>query len=170
MTSEKGIMGVEKAFIGLGSNLGDKDENIRAAISLVGALRGAEVRKRSSIYLTEPVELSPQPWFCNTVIELATIIEPGKLLSLLQEIERGLGRETKGEGLPRSIDLDILLIGERIIKSEHLTVPHPRMLERRFVLEPLVEIAPGIVHPEWGGTMASWLERLPAGGSVIKRG
>ena len=129
----------ETVYLSLGSNVGDREENLRAAIA---ALDGAGVRveRVSSIYETEPVDLLEQPWFLNCVVQGETSVPAVELLGRLREI-----------------DLDILLYGQQTIDSPELQVPHPRMHLRRFVLAPLAEIAPEVQHPSWSGTAAGLL-------------
>ena len=140
----------------LGSNIGDRSENLRTAIA---ALDGVEVRvtKVSSIYETEPVDLLEQPWFLNCVVEGETSVEPVLLLRELREIERRMGSKKLVARGPRLIDIDILVYGAVTMDTPELQVPHPRMQLRRFVLEPLAEIAPQLKHPSWSGTAAELL-------------
>ena len=145
-------MPAKPVFLSLGSNLGDRLATIEKAIE---ALKTAGIRilKQSSVYETEPQDVTTQPWFLNIVVECETNLFPLQLLSATQRIERALGRNrgphTIAKG-PRPIDIDILLFGKAAIETPQLTVPHPRMLERRFVLEPLVEIAPSLRNPLTG--------------------
>jgi 2-amino-4-hydroxy-6-hydroxymethyldihydropteridine diphosphokinase len=129
-----------KVFIGLGSNLGDRIENLRQALLMLEA-NGVEIVKVSGLYETEPVETEePQPPYLNAVAEIVTDLPLTKLLDLLEEIERQLGRMEKGGKKPRTVDLDILWAEGERVESERLTVPHPRLWERAFVLVPLSEI------------------------------
>lgn len=138
--------GVEQvAYLSLGSNLGDRAGNLRAAIAHLGTL--GRVTKVSSFYETEPVERTDQPWFLNCVVELRTELTPVVLLRGLLGIEKAMGRERKERKGPRNIDLDLLLYDHETVNTAELTVPHPAMHERRFVLVPLVEIAPEAEHP-----------------------
>jgi 2-amino-4-hydroxy-6-hydroxymethyldihydropteridine diphosphokinase len=136
-------------FLSLGSNLGDKRDNLLRA---QGALKKAGVRMvaASSIYATQPVGHTAQPWFYNQVVEVDTVLSPGRLLSLAKKVERELGRRPARKNGPRTIDIDILLAGDRIVATSRLIIPHPRMAERNFVLRPLKEIAPRVVHPVLG--------------------
>jgi 2-amino-4-hydroxy-6-hydroxymethyldihydropteridine diphosphokinase len=137
---------VTTAYVGLGSNLGDREQAIRLAAERIGATRLSELRE------TEPWGYVAQPNFLNAVAEMDTELGPRELLDVLLEIERDLGRE-RGDGPrygPRTIDLDLLLYGEVWIDVPGLTVPHPRLHERRFVLEPLVELDPALVVPGRG--------------------
>lgn len=122
------------------------------------------------MYETEPVGGPPQPWYCNAVLEAETVLPPEELLAALQGIEAAMGR-TRGErNGPRVIDLDILFLGGRIIAGDRLTVPHPRLCGRRFVLEPLAEIAAGFIHPVRGVTVRELLERVGSQYEVIRKG
>jgi len=133
-------------YLALGSNLGDRAANLAEARQRIGAA-GVRITRESSIYETAPREIADQPWFLNQVLECETDLLPRVLLSKLQKIEREMGRKRTVAKGPRVIDLDILLIGASVIHTENLTVPHARMIERRFVLEPLAEIAPELRHP-----------------------
>jgi 3-oxoacyl-[acyl-carrier protein] reductase len=143
------------AYIGLGSNLGNRQEYLDLAMQAFQDHPNLTVRQVSSYFETEPEGGPPdQPAFINAVAEIETDLEPPELMSLLLDIERGLGR-VRGERYgPRTIDLDILLYGDLIIDEPGLRIPHPRMHERGFVLEPIAEIAPDVVHPQLGDTMA----------------
>ncbi|HUU37119.1 MAG TPA: 2-amino-4-hydroxy-6-hydroxymethyldihydropteridine diphosphokinase [Candidatus Desulfaltia sp.] len=136
-------------FLILGSNLGDKRDNLARALSALGKAR-VKVLRASSVYRTQPVGDTDQPWFYNQVIEADTALSPGELLALAQKVERDLGRRPARESGPRTIDIDILLAGDRTIATTNLIIPHPRMAERNFVLIPLKEIAPQAVHPVLG--------------------
>jgi 2-amino-4-hydroxy-6-hydroxymethyldihydropteridine diphosphokinase len=154
------------AWIGLGSNIGNGMAVIGAAIGRLGATDGLEVLRRSGLYESEPWGFRAQPRFTNAVIELRTRLAPLSLLATLGAIERKMGRRGSRRWGPRIIDLDILLLGERILVLENLVVPHPRMHRRRFVLAPLFEVAPDLVIPG-RGTVRSCLERLP--GQAVHR-
>ena len=151
----------QKAFIGLGSNLGDRAGNLLLGVR--GMLdAGLEVSRLSQIYETEPVETFPQAKFLNQVAELSLsrLPSPAEVMTRLLRVEQSLGRvrdEAKG---PRTIDLDLLLYGNETSDSELLTLPHPRLHLRRFVLVPLVELAPNLVHPTLNQTMAELLAAL----------
>jgi 2-amino-4-hydroxy-6-hydroxymethyldihydropteridine diphosphokinase len=149
----------EKVFLSLGTNLGDRQANLRGAISALHGI-GVRVRKVSSIYETEPVDYLEQPWFLNCVVEGETDVSAVELLRALREIEREMGSKKEIAKGPRLIDMDILLYGDQSIATEELQVPHPRMLMRKFVLAPLAEIAPDIKHPSWSGTAKEMLERV----------
>ena len=133
------------AYLGLGANLGERQNNIMKAIELLG--RRVTVERTSSLYETEPVGYREQPKYLNAVCQIITLIEPEKLLKLAKEIESALGREPGSPNSPRPIDIDILLYGSQVINTPELTIPHPRLEERAFVLVPLAELAPELVHP-----------------------
>jgi 2-amino-4-hydroxy-6-hydroxymethyldihydropteridine pyrophosphokinase len=135
------------AYIGLGSNIGDREYQLNRAVELIKQTDGVEVTALSSYYNTAPVGYEEQPDFLNAVVEIKTTLSPEELLQLCTKIEKELKRERIIHWGPRTIDLDILLFGNDIVDSNNLTIPHPRMHERRFVLEPLNEIAPNVLHP-----------------------
>jgi 2-amino-4-hydroxy-6-hydroxymethyldihydropteridine diphosphokinase len=134
------------AYLSLGANVGDRRENLARALRLLEA-PDVRVVRVSSVYETEPVGVAPQTWFLNLVAEIETSLFPRQLLRWCQQIEKDLGRKRKGDNSPRPIDIDILLFGNAAVDTAGLTIPHPRMHERRFVLEPLAEIAPALPHP-----------------------
>ncbi len=138
-------MQAKKVYLSLGSNLGDRKQNLEQAIAALER-ENIRLKARSSIYETEPRDVTDQPWFLNMVIECETECFPVQLLAVLQKIEREMGRVRRGAPPrgPRIIDIDILLFGTVTMKTPKLELPHPRMLDRRFVLEPLLEIAPGL--------------------------
>ncbi len=140
----------ERAFISAGSNDGDRRASLKAAVSEVGRVGGTIVKNVSSIYLSKPVGIGPTRWFLNCVLEVETDLGPLELLGRLEEIEASMGRAAKGLNAPRTIDLDLVLFGEAASDDPRLTIPHPRMAVRRFVLEPLSEIAPNAAHPALG--------------------
>ena len=140
MTSE-----LVTVYLGLGSNLGDRGENLNKALDyLEQRLKVTEV---SSVYETEPVGNIQQPYFLNMALKVYTRLAPEELLLLAKGIERKLGRLPGKRNAPRPIDIDILLYGDEVIKTAELTIPHPRLAERAFVLVPLAEIAPDLEHP-----------------------
>jgi 2-amino-4-hydroxy-6-hydroxymethyldihydropteridine diphosphokinase len=133
-------------YLSLGSNLGDRAANLECAIEALPEV-GVRLLQRSSIYETEPVDFLAQPWFLNCVVEAETSLPPELLLNALQGIERQLGSRKLVARGPRIIDLDVLLHGPAVIRTAEMEIPHPRMAERRFVLVPFAEIAPGLQHP-----------------------
>jgi 2-amino-4-hydroxy-6-hydroxymethyldihydropteridine diphosphokinase len=151
---------VEHVYIGIGSNLGDRARNLLEGVRLL--LDVVEARARlSPLYETEPVDYLDQPRFLNGVVELwGALPEPEELLDACLAIEARLGRIREIAKGPRPLDLDLLLYGDRQVESARLTLPHPRMHERRFVLAPLVDLAPGAVHPGLGRTAAELLADL----------
>lgn len=155
-------------YLSLGSNVGDRAANLRDAITRLGEL--GEVVAASSFYETEPVEFTAQPWFLNCAVKLDTEKMPKQLLSGIFDIEQQMGRRRRREQKkgPRTIDIDILLFGNSIVDTKGLTVPHPAMHERRFVLEPLAEIAADVRHPGFKKTICELRDALPAGQAVRK--
>ncbi|MGA8311243.1 MAG: 2-amino-4-hydroxy-6-hydroxymethyldihydropteridine diphosphokinase [Terriglobales bacterium] len=151
-------------YLSLGSNVGDRAANLNAAIERLRTL--GEVVAVSSFYETEPVEFAAQPWFLNCAVKLNTEKMPKQLLNAVLEIEKEIGRKRLKKKGPRTIDIDILLFGNSIIDTKGLTVPHPAMHERRFVLEPLAEIAPEVRHPVFKRTAWELRDTLPPGQAV----
>jgi 2-amino-4-hydroxy-6-hydroxymethyldihydropteridine diphosphokinase len=149
-------MPLQTVYLSLGSNVGDREENLRVAISALAGL-GVRVTRVSSVYETEPVDYLEQAWFLNCVVEGETEIGAVELLRALRGIETQMGSKKLVAKGPRLIDMDILLYGDETIDTPELQVPHPRMHLRRFALEPLAEIAPGLKHASWNGTAAEML-------------
>jgi 2-amino-4-hydroxy-6-hydroxymethyldihydropteridine diphosphokinase len=149
---------VAEVYIACGSNLGDRLATIHSALDRIADL-GVRVTT-SPVYESEPVGYAQQPRFLNGVVQLQTDVPPTRLLVRLLEVEKGLGRERNFPNAPRTIDLDILLYDDRVIATPELTVPHPRMHERAFVLMPLVDLAPNLVHPIFGQRVDELLESL----------
>jgi 2-amino-4-hydroxy-6-hydroxymethyldihydropteridine diphosphokinase len=142
---------VTRVFVGLGSNLGGRDANLRQALDLLAGEPGVELGRVSAFRDTEPVGYLDQPRFLNAAAEVETDLSPAEFLARLLAIERRLGRVRTGPRFgPRTIDLDLLLYGDETIDAPGLRVPHPRLHERRFVLEPLAELDPGLVVPGHG--------------------
>jgi 2-amino-4-hydroxy-6-hydroxymethyldihydropteridine diphosphokinase len=156
------------AYISGGSNLGNRKEQIERAVAELGKTAGT-VRKVSSFYETEPVGFLDQPWFLNVVIELETNLRPEDLLRACQEIETAGGRTRSFANAPRTLDLDILLYDDLVLATPSLVIPHPRITERRFVLEPLAEIAPGAVHPVRGQTIRELFRACPDNSKIFKK-
>jgi len=146
------------AYIGLGSNIGDREKNIKEAISILDKDGRVSVKKRSAQYETKPVGGPIQRDYYNCVVEVETVAEPLDLLVKIKGIEKALGRKTAGRNFPRIIDLDILMQGELVVENENLIIPHPRMHERVFVLKGFSEIAPDAVHPTTGKTIRELYE------------
>jgi len=147
-------------YLALGSNIGDREKNLREAIRLLGE-SVIRIGKVSSIYETEPVDYLDQAWFLNAVLEAQTDLPALQLLSTLRKIELQMGSKKAFDKGPRLIDLDILLYGDDTIAIPDLQVPHPRMLLRNFVLVPLAEIAPTLKHPTWPASVAELLSNSP---------
>ena len=156
----------ELVYLSLGSNIGDRAGHLNTAIDRLRVF--GEVVAVSSFYETEPVEFTAQPWFLNCAVALDTEKKPQQLLAGILEIEQQLGRRREQKKGPRIIDLDILLFGDSIVDDPGLTIPHPAMHERRFVLEPLAEIAPDALHPVLQQTIRELRDALPPGPEVRK--
>jgi 2-amino-4-hydroxy-6-hydroxymethyldihydropteridine diphosphokinase len=153
-------------YLSLGSNLGDRKAQLDRALDQLRKA-GVEVKRLSSVYETEPVGLRAQPWFLNLVVEGKTELFPLQLLHRLQSIEISMGRRrSAASGGPRTIDIDILFYGNFIIAADGLMVPHPRLAERRFVLEPLMDLAPELRHPAYHLTVRQLLAATPDRSSV----
>lgn len=158
---------MSRVFLGIGSNDGDRLDNISQAVWWLGSMAGIRVSQMATIYDTEPVGGPPQPEFLNTVIELETTLTSHQVLEAVKAVERKMGRLPGGARWgPRVIDLDLLLYDECVINEPHLVIPHPRMHERRFVLEPLAQLAPELVHPVLGCSVAELLICLNVPSSV----
>ena len=158
-----------RAFIGAGANLGEPVRQIREARDALRKSPGIKFLAASSLYRTQPVGPVEQPPFINAVFALEPEIDPHDLLSLLLEIEQNMGRVRGERWGPRVIDLDLLFFGEETIEKPGLEVPHPRLHERRFVLAPLAEIAPGFVHPVFKKTVSELLAGLPEGDFWVEK-
>src|SRR5438552_11456881 len=154
----------ELVYLSLCSNLGDPAANLNAAITALRTL--GEVAAVSSFYETEPIELTAQPWFLNCAVKLDTEKMPKQLMSCILDLEKEMGRRRQQNKGPRIIDIDILLFGSSIIETKGLTIPHPAMHQRRFVLEPLHEIASEVRHHVFKRTVRELRDALPPGQAV----
>lgn len=156
-------------FLAVGSNIGDREANLKRAVQ---ELATADVRtiRSASVYSTEPKEILDQPWFLNTVIEVRTSMEPDDLMRRCLEIEAVCGRRRIQPGGPRTLDIDIILCEGRIVRSDLVEIPHPRYAKRRFVMVPLVEIAPDVMDPILQVSMAHILAGLEDPGEVRRTG
>lgn len=151
-------------YLSLGANLGDRAASLNAAIERLSSL--GKVVSVSDFYETEPMEVRDQPWFLNCAVKLETEKAAAEVLTGILDIESSMGRHRIQKKGPRTIDIDILLFGPSVIETKGLTVPHPAMHERRFVLEPLAEIAPYAIHPALHRTVKDLLDSLPPGQAV----
>jgi 2-amino-4-hydroxy-6-hydroxymethyldihydropteridine diphosphokinase len=157
---------INLVHLSLGSNVGDRENHLHDAISRLGSL--GHIVSVSSFYETEPVDVTDQAWFLNCAVALETSETPERLMMLLLEIEQKMGRKREQDKGPRTIDIDILLFGDTTVDSHRLTIPHPAMHQRRFVLVPLAEIAPDAQHPRLKKVVRELLDSLPAGQVVRK--
>lgn len=157
-----------RVFLGLGSNLGERGKNLASALAELKRLSGTTVVWASSVYESEPYGRKDQPHFLNAAVELETTLAPAELLARLKELERRLGRTDQERWAPRIIDLDILVYDGLVVEDENVTVPHPELTKRRFVLVPLREIAPDLVHPISGLTIAELAATCQDTGRIVK--
>ena len=151
-------------YLSLGSNVGDRAAQLQEALARLSV--AGRVVAVSSFYETEPVEFIQQPWFLNCAVALETLKTQQQLMAAILTTEEELGRKRTQKKGPRTIDIDILLFGDTIVKSKELTIPHPAMHQRRFVLEPLAEIAPEVIHPVLKRTIRELRDALPQGQTV----
>ena len=156
----------ETAYLSVGSNLGDRAANLRAAVAQLDV--AGRLLAVSALYETQPVDVPDQPWFLNCVAAIATDKTPRELLQLVLQVEAVMGRLRMRDKGARKIDIDVVLFGDRVVDESGLKIPHPSMHRRRFVLEPLVEIAPEARHPELGKTARELLAEL-ADGQTVRR-
>jgi 2-amino-4-hydroxy-6-hydroxymethyldihydropteridine diphosphokinase len=157
-----------KVYIGIGSNLGAKEENCRQAIAALAANTGCSLVGHSPFYETEPFGFEDQDWFINGVVQIRTAMSPNVLHEQLQAIESAVGRRHGGKKYgPRVLDLDILLFDDVVLHNDQLEIPHPRLHERRFVLQPLCDLAPELVHPVLGQTIQYLLTQLEDSKKVV---
>jgi 2-amino-4-hydroxy-6-hydroxymethyldihydropteridine diphosphokinase len=156
------------AYLSLGSNVGNREAHLRDAIARLARI--GKVIRVSSFYETEPVEFTDQPWFLNCAVALETSATPQELMKAILQIEEEMGRRRVQKKGPREIDIDILIFEDEVIESEGLKIPHPAMSQRRFVLEPLAEIAPEVRNPVMAKTVEELLRELPEGQAVKKVG
>ncbi len=153
------------AFLSAGSNLGDRKANLERAFAALQKA-GAKPKRISSLFETEPVGFREQPWFLNAALEVETDLSPLGLLDVCLAIEVAEGRVRSFRNAPRTLDLDILLYGDRVMEDSRLVIPHPRLAERRFVLEPLAQLAPDLLHPVLKKSIRSLLESCPDSSTV----
>jgi 2-amino-4-hydroxy-6-hydroxymethyldihydropteridine diphosphokinase len=158
---------MKRAYLSLGSNLGDRVRNITKALESLGEA-GVLIRRVSSFYKTEPVEFRPQPWFVNCAVEIETSLMPMHLLKAVKKVERSLGRRNGIPKGPRLIDIDILLYENVAVHSRALTIPHPGLSERRFVLIPLRDLAAQLRHPLTRRTVVEMLKETPDTSQVVR--
>ncbi|TAN61197.1 2-amino-4-hydroxy-6-hydroxymethyldihydropteridine diphosphokinase, partial [bacterium] len=151
---------IERVYIAIGSNLGDRRANCTQAIANISRIPSVRVVKISSLYETEPWGVRDQPNFINCAVEAETSCDPRTLMSILKNIEADMGRKDGPKWGPRVIDFDIIFYGSRIIKEDDLVIPHPHAHERSFVLTPLIEIEPGLMHPILKKTVSELVSRM----------
>ena len=147
-------------YIGIGSNLGNALKNCQHAVESLSLTAGVEITRVSPFYKTEPVGIENQNMFINSVVEIRTVLSARNLFQALQGIEKDMGRDREVKGGPRIIDLDLLFYGQEVIQDADLIVPHPEIQRRRFVLEPICEIASYLIHPDFGVSMRGLKDRL----------
>ena len=158
------------AYLGLGTNLGDRKANLKRACNLLSGYPGVRLLRCSQVYETEPWGVTEQPRFLNSAVEVATTLEPERLLDVCKDVEQQIGRQPGIRWGPRLIDLDILLYGNDVVDSPHLEIPHPRLHIRAFALIPLAELAPGAVHPGQGRTIGELARTVEGREGVLSVG
>ncbi len=158
---------MHRVFLGLGSNIGDKHHNLSLAISELTCTTGITLLKTSSLYKSAPWGYKEQDWFLNGVVEISTALSPQELLHAFKDIESRMGREPGPQWGPRLIDIDILLYNQEIIQTPELTIPHPFVTERLFVLIPLLELDPDLRHPQSNVPLKYSLQKLDQQGKIV---
>ncbi|HTZ41398.1 MAG TPA: 2-amino-4-hydroxy-6-hydroxymethyldihydropteridine diphosphokinase [Syntrophales bacterium] len=148
------------SYLGIGSNLGDPVQQCRDALREISSLKNVQLLRRSSLYRTQPVGTVAQDWFANGVAEVRTTFTAVQFFKATQWVEQALGRVKSEKWGPRTIDVDLLLHGQEILDTADLVIPHPEMHKRRFVLVPMNEVAPYVIHPIFGISMKGLLDRL----------
>ncbi|MCK5783112.1 MAG: 2-amino-4-hydroxy-6-hydroxymethyldihydropteridine diphosphokinase [Desulfobacterales bacterium] len=152
---------VNTAYISIGSNMGDKRENCQNALAALDRTETVQIESISRFYFTEPMEYSDQPWFVNAAAQIRTSLDPVDFLTVLKSFEVEYGREDSGVRFgPRPLDLDIIFYNDSIIETAQLIVPHPRMHHREFVLRPISDLAPGLIHPVFKKSVRQLFEEL----------
>jgi len=160
---------MKTAYIGIGSNLGNPEKNCLEAVDRLGRIPECKVARVSGLYRTEPVGVNGQEYYVNCVVEVLTGLSAKRLMERLFAIEEDMGRIREGRRWQaRIIDLDILLFGRELIHEDNLTVPHPLMHRRRFVMVPMVDLAPDLIHPSLGKSMSGLLQEIPEDGQDVK--
>lgn len=163
-------LATERCFVGLGSNMGDRRGTLESALGALHHQPAIEITAVSSAWETSPVGPLAQADFLNAAAELRTTLDPRRLLKVLMSTEEAHGRRRRHRWGPRTLDLDLLLAGDHRLEEPGLKIPHPRLTQRRFVLQPLLEIAPDLVHPVSGERLASVLADLATGERVRRSG
>jgi len=163
-----GVETVHRAWISVGSNMGDKEGNCLAGIAALTESGRSKILITSRFFRTSPVDYTDQEWFVNGVVMIATTLSPSDLLDELLAIQRRMGRKADAIRFgPRVLDLDILLYDDLVLRTGNITIPHPRMHKRAFVLKPICDIDPAVIHPVLGETVARLLERLDGDGQQV---
>jgi 2-amino-4-hydroxy-6-hydroxymethyldihydropteridine diphosphokinase len=153
-------------YLGLGSNIGDKEKNIKQAVTLLKKI--GMIKNFSSLYETEPVGYRDQDWFLNGVIEIDTPLKPVDLLFNLQSIEQEMGRKNDMKNGPRIIDIDILFYDDLVMSDKGITIPHPRLHERLFVLQPMMDVNPDLIHPKFQKTIEMLCKQVQTAGPKVR--